>query len=196
MESSMPRTSHLALSRLFLLLAVLALLATACGTDPGGAANDDDDAAPCDPSGLWTLHLTPTLSEPDGCGSNGIVAQSEAEHIIEVSSDGSGGWDLVLLDPSAKGLDSSTLTVSFSGAQDGCQLAMGLENIVTMASPAGLATIILDYNHSVTSDSSGALSGSGSVHFYSTETTPSGNGTVMQDCTEPFDLVGSFAPAD
>jgi hypothetical protein len=73
---------------------------------------------------------------------------------------------------------------------------MGLENIVTMASPAGLATIILDYNHSVTSDSSGALSGSGSVHFYSTETTPSGDVAVMQDCTEPFDLLGTFAAAD
>ena len=194
----MPRASHLAFSCLFLLLA---LLATGCFPEPGGppddddAANDDDDAGSC-PSGLWTLHLTPTLSEPDGCGSNGIVAQNEAEHIIEVSSDGSGGWDSVLLEPSAKGLDSSILTVSFGGTQDGCQLIMGLENIVTMASPAGLATIILDYNHSVSSDSSGALSGSGSVHFYSTETTPSGDVAVMQDCTEPFDLLGTFAAAD
>ena len=195
----MTRASHLAFSCLFLLLA---LLATGCETEPGGSpddddtANDDDDAGPCDPSGLWTLHLTPTLTEPDGCGSNGIVAQNEAEHVIDVSSDGGGGWDSVLLEPSAEGLDSSTLTASFSDAQDGCQLIMGLENIVTMASPAGLATIILDYNHSVTSDSSGALSGSGSVHFYSTETTPSGDVAVMQDCTEPFDLLGTFAAAD
>lgn len=190
----MSRANRLALTSLLLLLA---LPAVGCFPESNGPDDDDDDdAGPCDPSGLWTLHLTPTLSEPDGCGSNGIVAQSEADHILEVSSDGSGGWDSVLLAPSTVGLDSSVLEVSFGGSAGACELTMGLENLVTMASPAGLATIVLDYNHSVTANGSGDLSGGGSVRFYSTEASPSGDVTVMQDCTESFDLVGTFAPAD
>ena len=182
-------------------LAILALLCTGCGgSEPLGddddAVNDDDDdddgAGSCDPRGLWTIQLIPTLEEPDGCGSAGVVSQSAADHILQVSGGSPGDWTALLLEPSAEGLDSSDLSVEFSGDQGACEITMGLENIVTMPTPAGLAAAVLDYSHSATSDATGDLSGVGSVRFYSSETSPSGAVNVLQDCTEPFELGGTF----
>lgn len=191
--------SHSARLLMFSGLALVAQLFAGCGgerpqgNDDDAADDDDDDAAgSCDPAGLWTIQLIPTLEEPNGCGSAGVVAQSAAVHALQVTGTGPSDWTTVLLEPSVEALDSSVLTVDFSGADGACEIAMGLENTVMLPTQAGLAAVVLDYNHSGNSDAGGDLSGVGSVHFYSTETSPSGSVTVLQDCTEAFDLGGSF----
>ena len=120
--------SRSASSLIFWRLMLLALLCSGC-SDAGGRGDDDDDATDdddaagsCDPTGLWTIHLIPTLEEPNGCGSSGVVAQSEADHILQVDGSGPGNWTALLLEPSAEGLDSSVLTVDFDGAEGACEL--------------------------------------------------------------------------